>query len=226
MGFIKKIFEGMLDEDVHKQFSRFSKGQFEKAYINIRKGPKNFKLKTSYEFASEIAGLIAQNAEGELEVTGQIIANYDFQKEPIPNLQSFKKKGKIYIGQIAGKFSNAQLRQVYEKFKSHNLLLNINSPNYSLKVGKSLPKPGKALKDNFCSATLPLSLLNEFAFDIKKEFKEAAISHVYIIKEIMIPEKYKNEPEMARIHGQRKGVLIRKLVIDGEKEEHSTDFVA
>ena len=76
MNFIKKIFENKIDDLVHKQFTRFSKWQFERAVITIKKS-KNLTLKTSYEFSNDFVDLIAQNTKEKLQVTGKIISLKD-----------------------------------------------------------------------------------------------------------------------------------------------------
>ena len=47
MSFIKKLFEGEVDESVHQQFTRYSKGTFEyKALVDITITSKHIKIKT------------------------------------------------------------------------------------------------------------------------------------------------------------------------------------
>ena len=48
MNFIKKLFEHKMDDSVHRQFKRFSKGTFEnRALIDITLGSQT-KIKTSF----------------------------------------------------------------------------------------------------------------------------------------------------------------------------------
>jgi hypothetical protein len=213
MNFLKKIAEGNFDEEVHSKFTRFGKGEYERFLISVKKG-KNLKIKCSAGLANTMAGLIADNLKEEAQVKGKVIANYDFENDMPCEVSNFSKRGKLFTAELNTTLSPEQLKEIYEKFKFHFLLLNINSSNFKLKSGKSLPKPGGKIKDNFCSATLPLDLLDEFAFDFDKEFTEVTIKHILHINEVEVPEEYKNDFAKARTHGIRKGVLKRIIEVD------------
>ena len=101
------------------------------------------------------------------------------------------------------------LKEIYSKFKLQFILLNVKSDSCSLKCGKSLPKPGGKIKEDFCSATLPLEAAEEFEYATGKNFKEAKIKHMLNIKEIEIPKEYLNDPAKARVNGIRKGMRSR-----------------
>lgn len=224
MNFIKKIFIGEPDQLVHRQFIRFGIGEYDRAYIEIKKN-KNLKIKTSFEFSNDLFGLVSENIGEEAEVFGKIIANYDFESE-LNFLTKFTKRGKLYTGEVKSELKPEELSLIYEKFKSNFLLLNVKSSKFVLKVGKSLPKPGgKVIKENFCSMTLPLNLIDEFAFDFPHDFKVAKIYHKYLINEVVIPEEFKDDPAKARIEGKRKGEIIRYLDIDGKKEVRQVDLL-
>lgn len=223
MNTIKQIFEKKIDDALHQRFIRFGKGEFERFLITIKKG-KNLKIKTSYDFANDLVGLIAENIDEDAAVKGSILANKDCQSELNFEIEDFKKKGKLFIATINTTLTKEQLRNLYEKFNSNFLLLNIDSIKFKLKCGKSLPKPGKKLKDDFCSATLPLTLLDEFAFDFSHDFNEAKIVHRIVIDEIIVPEEYKNDFEKARLMAKRKGTLTREIAFNGAEKKNSVGF--
>ncbi len=224
MNFIKKIFIGEPDSFVHKQFIRFGKGEYDRAYVEIKKG-KTLKIKTSFEFSNDLFGLISDNISEKAEVSGKLIANYDFESE-FNFIKKFTKRGKLYTAEIEAKLKPEELRLIYEKFKLDSLLLNVKSSKFVLKVGKSLPRPGgKVVKENFCSMTLPPNLIDEFAFDFPHDFKVAKIYHKYVIDEVIIPEEYKDDPAKIRLEGKRKGKITRYLDIDGKKEERQVDLL-
>ena len=55
MNFIKKVFEKRADENVHLQFQKFSRGEFQnRALIKARRTGKKFTITTSAEFANEM----------------------------------------------------------------------------------------------------------------------------------------------------------------------------
>ncbi|MFH0752159.1 MAG: hypothetical protein V1914_01020 [archaeon] len=225
MNVIKQLFEGVKDkEQVHQRFVRLGKGNYERFYVNVKKG-KNLIVKTSFDFANDLLGLVAENIDSEAEISGKIICNYDFENEMPCEVANFTKRGKLYTAELKTTVKPEVLKEIYKKFKLQFLLINVKSERYNLKCAKSLPKPGGKIKDNFCSATLPLELVDEFAFGIG-EFKEAKIKHIVNITEIEIPEEFKNDSAKARIEALRKGVIKRIIEIDGKVTEKETEFSA
>ena len=214
MNFIKAVCDGEKDEFIHKQFVRLGKGEYERFLVSLKKG-KKLTVKTSFDMSNFLFELIANTLEEDVEVTGKIIANYDFENEI--EAEKFSKRGKLYTAELKKTFSPNELKELFEKFKMQYILLNVKGKNVKLKSGKSLPKPGGKLKDNFCSATLPLDLLDEFAFDFDQNFSKATIVHRVQIDEIIIPEEYKDDFVKARYHAIRKGKLIREIDLDDNK---------
>ena len=224
MSFIKQIFENKIDETLHKKFTRFNMGEYERAYINIKKSSKNFQIKTSFDFANDFIKLISENIKEPAEVSGKIIATKNFEQDLDIAIQKYSKRGKLYTAEIKTILTPDHLKNLYNLFKNDFLLLSVKSKDYKLSTtAKSLPKPGGKIKPNFCKATLPLFLLKEFAFDVQN-FKELTIKHIYKITEIEVPEQHKNDFEKARLHAKRKGTLIRILNIDGKEEKKEINF--
>lgn len=202
MTFIKKIFEKNIDEEVHKNFTRFSRGIFEnRALMRIKKGKNDFKFYASYDLIKDITLLIAHHIQ-KADVAGKVV--------------KAKKKR-----EISASVSSEELKKICQD--NDFVLLDIAAPDITFKCKKAIPKPGKALDAKFASGVLPLSFLSEFVFDNPLNFKEANISHTFDIKDIIIPEAYKNSLELARIHAKRKGAIKRILDIDGKHEEKIID---
>jgi len=64
MNFIKKIFDDAVDESVHLQFQKFSKGEFRnRGLIEARKTGKGYSIKTSAEFANGLLELLLRSWE-------------------------------------------------------------------------------------------------------------------------------------------------------------------
>jgi len=203
MIFTNKIFESKIDESVHNQFIRFGPGIFEnRALIKITITKDKLKLNTSYDLVKDITWIIAENFD-KIEAKGKVIQG--------KNKQELDKE-----------LSGEELKKICEE--NTFILLNLNFNNYSIKVGKSLPKPGKKLKENFCKCVLPLKLLKEFTD--KENFKKAEISHTFIIEKINIPNQYKNNFAMARKMATRIGKIIRIIKIDGKEEKKEINFEA
>lgn len=226
MNAIRQLFEGVKDrEQVHQRFVRFGKGEYERFYVAVKKG-KNLKVKTSSDFANDLFELIAENIDSEAEISGKIICSHDFEKDLPCEAANFSKRGKLYTAELNTTARPEVLKEIYERFKSNFLLINVKSEQYNLKCGKSLPKPGGKIKEDFCTATLPIALSEEFTFGIEQNFKEATIKHLVNITEIEIPEEYKNDPAQARVHAIRKGTIKRIIEADGKVMEKEIKFSA
>ncbi|MBU2638831.1 MAG: hypothetical protein KJ955_07700 [Nanoarchaeota archaeon] len=229
MNVLKLLLTGRANGVSHGKFVRYGKGEYERFLLDIAKGKSNCKIKSSFDFANDFVGIIADNIKDSSDVSGKIIAAHDFKNEidAICETVDYSKRGKLFTAELSTQLSPDQLRRLYEKFSQHFLLLNIKSKDFSLKVGKSLPKPGGKIKPNFCSATLPLALLDEFAWDVKQDFKKLTINHILKIKDIIIPPELKNDPARARLEAKRKGAIVRVLKIDEGKEiTKETEFTA
>lgn len=218
MNFVKQIVEGKVDDSIHKKFSRYGKGEYERALLLIKKG-KNLKIKASYDWANDFFGIIAENIKKDAEVKGKIIASRDFESELSIEADSYSKRGKLYTAEINTTLNPEQMKSLYEKFKNDFLLLNVKSNDFKLSVKSSMPKPGGKIKEDFCSATLPLDVLEEFAFDFDRNFSEAKIVNKFVITDLVVPKEYENDFAMARLMAKRKGKLVRKITVDGKNIE-------
>lgn len=214
MIFIRKIFEDKVDNVVHRKFERFSVGEFsDRALISVSKG-KDLKIKTSYDLADDLFGLISENIKCNAHVTGKIIASRDFSGELDFEVVKFTK-GKKFTAEVDCDLSPLQVKDLYAKFKLNFILLNVNCVDFKLKVGKSLPRPSKKLKDNFCKAVFPVEMINEFGWDADS-FKKIVCKHKFVIDEIVAPEGVSDFAE-ARKLAKRKGKIVRVVGVDGEE---------
>ncbi len=224
--FIKKIFQGKSDETVHRQFVRFSKGQFDRrAVINVRRNSA-IKITTSFELANDLVIFISSLAKW-FKVQGIL-----FNKEEIPNLKGKKKKG-LFVYDIAKEISGEELKNLASK-SYHALLDCVSDMGIDLKIKKRLPKPGKKSKakadEKFCQLNLDIKywpqVQNEFLFDLPPETKKAHIEHSYIIKEIRIPKELEKEKdfEKIRLGAKRVGKIIRKAVVDKKEIIKEKEF--
>ena len=89
MNFIKKVFDGEVDESVHQQFQKYSKGEFRnRALIKVKVSGKKYTILTSAEFANELVRINAEKlGEGRTMVTGAIVSTND-----LTGKLSFKNK--------------------------------------------------------------------------------------------------------------------------------------
>lgn len=223
MSIIKNIFEKRFGELEHLQFVRFGKGNYEnRFYIKIKKG-KTTKITSGFESVNDFIRIIANNISSNATVKGKVYSKKDFKEGLFENKE--KKKG-FYVGAIDKELSPDQLKELYNEFKDEYLLLNIKSEDFNLKTNAAPHNPRGSYKEKF--ATLETvkfdQIKNDFLFDIPDNFKEIELKHDIVIKEIVIPEEYKNNAELARLHGKRKGNMIRKINLDGKEEKKELDF--
>ncbi len=218
MNFLRSIFEGKQHPLVREKFTRYGKGDYERFLFEVKKG-KDLKIKSSFDFANDFVGIIAERIKEDANVSGKIIAAKDFEKELGIEIADYSKRGKLYTAEINSKLKPEQLRSIYDKMKEEFLLLKIESSSYRLKTANSLPKPGGSIKPNFCSATLPLDCLEEFSWDVKKDFKLLTIKHVLHITDVEFSQELmKSDPLRARLEAKRKGKIERILDVDGKVE--------
>ncbi len=224
MNYVKKIFENKTDEAVHQRLVRYGKGEYEGSSMAIAKG-KNLKIKASFDFSNDIFEIISENIKKEAEIKGSITAGRDFEKEISFEIIDYKKKKGAFTAEIDATLKPEQMKEIYEKFKNNFILLNVKSEEFSLAVGKNLPKPGGKIKENFCKAVLPVQLLDELIWETK-DFRKALIKHIFVINELVVPKEYEDDYTKARIMAKRKGKIRRIIEIDGKIIEKEAWFEA
>ncbi len=222
--FIAKLLSGEIDESVHKQFVRFGKGKFEsRALINFDDKGKGTIVKTSFEFATDMAKLVAQLAPDVL-FSGIVMSKQELMLE---KASKAKKKQGLYVYDVS-ELTSKEVMEIVDKV--YCLLLDANASSIELKTKKRLPKPGKStemkITPDFCllkaDAKYKAKILEAFALP---ECKKARVMHSYIIKEIILPSNT-SDPEEIRLKAKRKGKVIREAKIDGEEIRLEKNFVA
>jgi len=233
MNFIKKIFENKIDESVHNQFKRFSKGIFENRALIEISNSKKVKIKTSFEFSSNFLDVLVNTIVGKVKVTGGIISVNKNLAEDIGFGISGKKQFQGVITYLIDcEITKEQLQNAMNKYKDALFLLTFETVYGSLKTKVKSPKSTKPGKDDekpkvdFCLfVTGDKGILNDFAFDVG-EFSKLSINHTFVIDSLVVPDQYKNDFALARIHAKRKGKIIRKLEIDGKLKVNECAFEA
>ena len=204
MTFIKKIFEDKIDDSVHRNFIRFSKGTFyNRALTKLKVSKNKCNIYASFDLANSLVKIFSSMIST-AKISGRLI-----------------KKGKK--SEIDEEVTSDQLNKIIDE--NDYCLIDISINEYLLKCKKSLPKPGKALDPKFCSATLPVDKIKDLIFDINENFKQAQISHIFVINELSIPKEYEKDPEKARIFAKRKGRIIRKIILDGKEITREKELI-
>ena len=235
MNFIKKVFENKIDEEVHQQFQKFSRGEFpNRALIKAKKVKDNYTLFTTSEFANELVRAVAEKlGDKKTKITGAIISTLDLGKEI-----DFKSK-KQFMGikqyVIDKEMSGHEITSLLEKLPKVFFALSFNSEKGdTLKIKAKAPKSSKpktkeeAPKPDFCKLiTSDEKIAKDFVWE-KPGFKEAEAWHDFIIEEIVIPNEIKGEKDFAivREKSRRKGKIVRRMTIDGIKSAEEKEFEA
>ena len=234
MNFIKKIFDNQIDNSIHLQFQKFSKGEFRnRALVEAKKSKSGYKIKTSAEFANELVKAIAKKlGERKTLVTGAIISTSDLKNEiKFKEIKQFHGV-KRYL--IESEMSGKEILELLEKFPKTFFALSFSVGEDVLKIKPKSPKSGKPGKENeeikvdFCSLkTSDSEIGKSFVFE-KPDFNNALIKHLFLIEKIEIPEELKNSKDFAKIREESKrvGKVIREAEIDGEKTKVEKNFSA
>lgn len=236
MSFIKELFSNKPGENVHRQLSRFGIGTFEnKAIIEISAISKKIKLKASSEFSNELVELLANTIKNPVYVKGIIFSTKDLREQSDIEFEDVKNVMGVKKHIINNNLTKEQILNICNLFPDSSIQLSFKTDFGELKIKDKSPRSGKpsskssdeAPKADFCILTTEnKEILEEYAFDVKIPFKKLNIAHTYIIKDIEISEKYKNDFAMARRMGMRIGKIIRHLNIDGKPETREIIFKA
>ena len=235
MNFIRKIFSGKIDEFVHLQFQKFSRGEFRyRAVIGAKRTGEKYTIKTTSEFANEFvresAGILGKN---KARITGAVVSTNDMKSvldfKEIKQFQGVKR----YI--IDKDMTGEEILSLLNRFPKAFFALSFSNSSFSLKIKAKSPKSGKSgsktekmPKPDFCTMiTTDKKIGEDFVFE-NPNFKKADIKHTFIIKDIIIPDKLKNEKDYSVIREKalRKGKIIREAIIDDKSYKKEAEFEA
>lgn len=236
MNFIRKIIEGKIDDETHRQFTRYGKGVYgNKALIQITKKRSGSTIKTSFEFANEFVRILANSINGKTKVTGSIITIRDLRGNLGFEPSSISQFAGVKNYKFDNELSKEEILTAMDKFPDILFLLSFQTDYGILKVKPKSPKAGKSstkeddqkeVKADFCSLKVnDTAVIDDLAFDIKKDFSKAFIKHKFEINEIVVPKEYENDFAKARLNAKRKGKLTRTLDVDGKIEEKNYDLL-
>ena len=204
---LKKVFAGKSDDDSHRYFVRFGKGEYARRFLISFARGKTIKMKASFEFANDLVKFVRENST--LKFSGKVLT-----KDKVAGREGKKKAG-VFVYEL----EQASL----EEFENaYFYLLDANNSDLILKIKKSLPKPGKdaeKIDDKFCALEADVKYwpkLKEVFFWDAPEAKRAEIEHTLKITDIILPKDEK-DPAKVREKAKRKGVILRKITADGKE---------
>lgn len=228
--FIKKIFEDNVDDKVHQQFKKFSRGEFKNRAMIVAKNVKGkFRINTSHEYANEFVRILAEKLDGnKTQVKGVVISIRDLTGE----LEFQNKKQFMGVKQyiIDKEMTGNEILELCDKLPNSFIGFSFDVNGYSLKIKPKAPKSGKPstkdegkIKVDFCKLkTSDKELVEGLIFDGEANgFSEIEISHDFVIDEIIVSDElkelagddYSKIKEMAK----RKGKIVRRMLVDGKE---------
>lgn len=229
MNFIRKIVEGKTDDWVQKQFTRYGKGVYEqKAVLKISKGKSQLSISGSFEFAQELAYHLAESIQEKTHVTGGIITTQKLsESEAGVPFAGMKQFAGVKTFQIDAELSKKQIQDLLVKFPSALVFLSFKTNLGELKTKVKNPKSAKPSSkdeseelpkaDFFSFKTTDIKIIEDYAFDVPKDFTKVFITHTFAITNLEIPKEYEKDFAAARLHALRKGKLIREIHLDEKK---------
>ena len=232
---MKKIFDGVFDEDVHVNFLKFGRGEYKNKYLlEGKKQAKKWAIKAGAEYANLFVRKCLEKITGPIEVKGVIVSTLDlkdeigFEVSKVSNFQGVRKHV------IDTSVESNQVFEIMDKYPKAFFALTFKDDNFVLKIKSKAPasgKPGKNKEDgpvaDFCSLkTEDKEIIDYFSFGIG-DFNEVRISHQINVTGIIYPSNMDElKPVEVRELAKRKGKVIRTASVDGKEQVSDAEFVA
>lgn len=236
--FIDKIFNGENDEMVHLQFSKFSRGEFKDRAMIAAKAMSNgnFNINTTPDYGNELVRCLAEKlGNSKTHVTGVVVLTRDLTGE----LDFQNKKQFMGVKQhvIDKEMSGDEILDICNKVPCAFIGLSFSVGESELKIKPKAPKSAKPStkgdaepKVDFCKLkTSDKNIVESLIFDSDaKVFKQIEIRHDFIIKEIVVSDELKasagDDYALIKEKALRKGLIVRKLKIDGREMKKEREF--
>lgn len=237
---IKKVFDGIFDDEVHSDFLKFGRGEYKNRFMIEGKTQKDiWSIKTSAEFANFFVRKCLEKVSGKIAVKGVIVCTFDLRAECTFDIKKVGNFQGIRKVEIDTEIDPKEILALMKKFPRVFFALTFKTDKFDLKIKPKAPKsgkPGKATEEgegegpkvDFCSLkTADKDLLNELFFGVGLGWKEIRISHTLKINEIIYPKDLKTlKPEQVREQSKRKGIIVRIIEADGKKSVKEANFEA
>jgi len=230
---VKKIFEGNFDEEVHNDFLKFGRGEYNNRYLlEGKKQAGKWAIKTGPEFVNLLVKKCLKEISGKIPIKGIIVSTIDLKNEINFDIEKYGNFQGIRKLNIDTQVSSEEILSLMEKYPRVFFALSFNGNNFSLKIKAKAPKSGKPGKESeegpradFCTLkTEDKELVDELFFDIQN-FKEVSINHTIKITYIVYPKNMDDlKPEEIREQSKRKGVIKRIVNADGKEKISEAEF--
>ncbi|RMD45493.1 hypothetical protein D6829_02095 [Candidatus Pacearchaeota archaeon] len=233
--FIKKIFSKNFDDEVHSEFMKFGRGEFDNRFlVNAIKQAGKWVIKTGPEYVNYLVKKHLEKVGETIFVKGIIVTTKKIEEDDlgfrVVKISNFQGIRKI---QIEAEVETKKILDLMSRYPRAFYALSFSGDNFSIKVKAKAPKSGKPGKEmqegpkaDFCTLkTSDDEVIRELFFDVEN-FDEAGASHKVIIESIVYPPNVASlSPEEIRKKSKRKGRIIRTITVDGKRKESIAEFV-
>ncbi len=230
---MKKIFEGVFDEEVHTNFLKFGRGEHKNKYlIEGKKQSKKWAIKAGAEYTNFLVKRCLEKINGLVNVKGVLVSTSDlrdeinFEIKKVSNFQGVRR----HI--VDTEVEASQILDLMAKYPRVFFALSFKGDDFVLKIKPKGPKSekkgkeGEGLVIDFCSLkTEDKTIINELFFEVG-DFQEVFINHTINVTDIIYPGNVENlKPTEIRELAKRKGIVIRKVNADGIEKTSEAEFV-
>lgn len=231
---IKKVFDGVFDEEVHIAFLKFGRGLYRNKYLlEGKKQAKNWSIKTGAEYANFLVRNCLDGIDS-IKVDGVIVSTLDLKDEITFELKKVSNFQGVRKHVVSTEVNSKEVFDLMDKYPKAFFALSFKGKDFALKIKPKAPTSGKPGKEkegepqaDFCSLKTNNEKMIEMLFFDVGSFDKVRISHDIKITDIIYPSDMANlKPAEIREKAKRKGVLKRIIDADGKVSESSADFVA
>lgn len=231
---IKKIFDGIFDDDVHVAFLRFGRGEYKNKYlIEGKRQAKKWAIKASAEYANSLVNLCLKKINEPINIKGVIVSTLDLRDEidfdvkKVSNFQGVRKHV------IDSEINPSDILELMDKYPKAFFALSFGGDGFVLKIkpkapkAEKKPKEGEEISIDFCSLkTDNKEIVDELFFGIK-DFNEVFINHIINVNDVIYPSNMNElKPTEIRELAKRKGIVKRIVNVDGVEKISEAEFVA
>ncbi len=233
MTVMKKVFNGVFDDEVHGAFLKFSRGIYRNKYlIEGKRQSKNWAIKAGVEYVNFLVRRCLEKIDGRVVIKGVIISTLDLKGEigfdavKVRNFQGIRKNV------IDTEVEASEVLGLMNKFPRVFFALSFSGDDFVLKIKARAPKNSKSGNGDdkpvidFCSLKIKdKSIVDDLFFGVEN-FRDVSVNYMIEVNDIIYPENVDNlEPAEVRELSKRKGVVARNVDVDGVVRTEKAEFV-
>jgi len=232
---MKKIFEGVFDDEVHANFLKFGRGEYKDKYLlEGKRQAKKWAIKAGAEYANFLVRKCLEKVGGAVEVKGVIVSTLDLRDEISFEVSKVKNFQGVRKHVIDGEVEPEQIFALMDKYPKAFFALTFKGDGFVLKIKPKAPasgKPGKNKEDgpvtDFCSLKTEDKGIVDYLFFRVGDFQEVRVNHTINVTDIVYPSNMDElKPTEVRELAKRKGVVIRTAIVDGKEQVSEANFIA